>query len=129
MTIKLNTEQWSVGSNMKGQDVPCKKVCVSFKDDGRPILNQSLRALYGENKVEGKGYARVYWDDVEFNDRYVISFQPTTKGWSCFGQLGPRTALQLNGKFFDNSACLGDVVAFMAGFSSFQSFQGAGVKA
>ena len=91
-------------------------------------LDQSLRSLYQTHRAEGRGYARVYWDDEAFDDRYVVSFQWTTKGWSCFGQLGPRTALQLNGKFFDNSACLGDVVAFMAGFSSFQSFQGAGVK-
>ena len=92
-------------------------------------LDQSLRSLYQAHRVEGKGYARVYWDDVAFNDRYVVSFQWTTKGWSCFGQLGPVTALQLRSKFFDHSACLGDVVAFMAGFSSYQAFQEAGVKA
>lgn len=92
-------------------------------------LNKSLASLYNSNRVEGKGYARVYWYDTTFKDRYVASFQPTTKGWSCFGQLGPRTALQLRSKFFDHSACLGDVVAFMAGFSSYQAFQDAGVKA
>lgn len=47
MTIKLNVEQWSVGSNMKGQDVPCKVVCVSFKEDGRPVFKTGGILLIG----------------------------------------------------------------------------------
>lgn len=89
-------------------------------------LSKPISFFHEKYKEEGKAYLKATFHDEKYGDRYKVSFELTNKGWSCYGFVNSRQSWQLKSKFFGFGACVGDVIACMGGFSSFQAFQQAG---